>query len=427
MSDASAPVLEPAIADRAPGSPPPLFSHEQLESHAVALAAAHAISADPRRAVPLLPRLEEGAKRLDAAYQFLSGIARTDPQPVASEDWLRDNYHLVQDQVREVRQDLPRKFYLELPKLADGPYRGYPRVYLIARELISHTAGRFDVDTLVDFTAAYQRVAALSIGETWAIPIMLRLGLVEELQRLVDGLVTARHSREQAKKWEATPAARGDSRDDDLERLLRAEVEANGRLSAAFVVELLQWLRDQPSSAAPAWHALQRVLEAQGDSPEELLRLEHQREATDQLAIGNVITSMRLMSSIDWTAFFERVSVVEHVLRNDPSGHYPLMDFPTRDRYRHSIEQLAKRAGQAETHVAQKAIDLAAAPPPTPEHERRRHVGYYLISRGRFELEREIDYAPTARERFARFAFRHPAVGYLGIIGLLTGLSIGSV
>src|SRR5688572_10448238 len=251
MAEASASVLEPATTDSAPGSPTPLFSHEQLESHAVALAAAaHAVSADPRRAVPLLPRLEESAKRLEAAYQFLSGIARTDPQPVASEDWLRDNYHLVQDQVREVRQDLPRKFYLELPKLADDPYRGYPRVYLIARELIAHTAGRFDLETLVDFATAYQRITALSIGETWAIPIMLRLGLVEELRRLVDGVVSARHSREQAQKWEATTAARGASRDDDLDLLLRAEVEATGRLSAAFVVELLQWLRDQPSSAA---------------------------------------------------------------------------------------------------------------------------------------------------------------------------------
>src|SRR5688500_499413 len=294
MTDASAPVLEPVVDDGSPDvPPPPLFSPAQLELHALRLAAGHGVSADPRRAAPLLPRLEESAKQLEAAYQFLSAIARTDPQPVASEDWLRDNYHIVQDQVREVRQDLPRTFYLQLPKLADGPYRGYPRVYLIARELIAHTAGRFDIDTLVDFTTAYQRVSVLSIGETWAIPIMLRLGLVEELRRLVDGVVSARHSREQAQKWEATTAARGASRDDDLDLLLRAEVEATGRLSAAFVVELLQWLRDQPSSAAPAWHALQRALEAQDDSPEELLRLEHQREATDQLAIGNVITSMR--------------------------------------------------------------------------------------------------------------------------------------
>src|SRR6266545_5866252 len=298
MADAASSVLDPKIEP----STPPLFSPEQLESHALALASAHTLAADPRRARPLLPRLDESAARLEDAYQFLSTIARTDPQPVASEDWLRDNYHIVQDQIREVRQDLPRKFYLELPKLGPpkpgeggwmGPYEGYPRVYLIARELIAHTAGRFDVETLVDFVTAYQRAAPLSIGETWAIPIMLRLGLVEELRRLVDEVVLARRSREKARKWEVALGEGRPRREQDLDRLLQAEVEANGRLSAAFVVELLQWLRDQPASAGPAWQALQRALEAQGDLPEELLRLEHQREATDQLAIGNVITSMR--------------------------------------------------------------------------------------------------------------------------------------
>jgi cyclic beta-1,2-glucan synthetase len=424
MGDAAASVVEPDAQDGSSAAPP-LFSHEQLESHARALAAAQTLSADPRRAVPLLPRLDESAARLEEAYQFLSRIARSDPQPVASEDWLRDNYHVVQDQIREVRQDLPRRFYLELPKLAQGVYEGYPRVYLIARELIAHTAGRFDLDTLVDFTTAYQRAAPLSIGETWAIPIMLRLGLVEELRRLVDGVVSARHSREQARKWEASLAARRASREDDLDRLLHAEVEAPGRLSAAFVVELLQWLRDQPLSAAPAWQALQRALEAQGDSPEELLRVEQQREATDQLAIGNVITSMRLLSSIDWPLFFDRVSVVEQILKGDPAGAYAEMDFPTRDRYRHSIEQLARGSRTPETAVAERALALARhAQEHDPQNDRRHHVGYYLISRGRFELEKALRYRPNARERLARFVFEHPALGYLGGIGVMTALGL---
>ena len=157
---------------------------------------------------------------------------------------------------------------------------------------------------------------------------MLRLGLVEELRRLVDGVVVRAAQPRAGAEVGSRPRRRAaHSRDDDLDRLLRAEVEANGRLSAAFVVELLQWLRDQPSSAAPAWQALQRALEAQGDSPEELLRVEHQREATDQLAIGNVITSMRLLSSIDWPLFFDRVSVVEQILKEDPAGAYAEMDF----------------------------------------------------------------------------------------------------
>ena len=403
-------------------APAPLFSPEQLESHALALAAAHTLAADPRRARPLLPRLDESAARLENAYQFLSTVARTDPQPVASEDWLRDNYHIVQDQIREVRQDLPRKFYLQLPKLATGEQEGYPRVYLIARELIAHTAGRFDIDTLVDFVSAYQRAAPLSIGETWAIPIMLRLGLVEDLRRLVDEVVSARRSREQARKWQ-TALGEGPVAERDVHRLLRAQVDADGRLSSAFVVELLQWLRDQPASAAPAWHALQRVLEAQDDSPEELLRLEHQREATGQLAIGNVITSMRLLSAIEWPLFFDRVSLVERILKDDPAGAYVEMDFPTRDRYRHSVEELSRRSTKSEIEVAERAIELSRDAQRTdPHNDRRHHVGYYLISRGRFRLEQAVGYPPRVRERMARFFFSYPALGYPGTIALLVAL-----
>src|SRR5688500_4226956 len=243
--------------------PPPLFSHEQLESHALRLAAAHIVSPDPRRAQPLLPRLDASAARLAESYQFLSADALSDLPAVASEDWLRDNYYVVQDQVREVRQDLPRRFYLQLPKLADGPHAGYPRVYLIARELIAHTAGRLDLEMLVDFTAAYQRGSPLSIGETWAIPIMLRLGLVEGLQRLVDGVVAARRRRQQARTWEMALAAPGDLGAGDFAQRLRADVEKIGPLSSAFVGDLMQWLRDQRQSAAGAWQALQRALEAQ--------------------------------------------------------------------------------------------------------------------------------------------------------------------
>ncbi len=300
-------------------------------------------------------------------------------------------------------------------------------MYVLARELITHTAGRFDLQTLVDFATAYQRAAPLSIGEIWAIPIMLRLALVEELRRLAADVVAARRSRDKAREW-GLLFARGDYDSEDLvDRMLREEVEANRRLSAPFVVELLHWLRDQPSSAAPAWHALQKALEAQDDSPDEMLRAEHQREAADQVAIGNIITSMRLLSSIDWRLFFERVSLVEQLLREDPTGAYARMDFQTRDRYRHSVEQLAKGARQPEQMVARKAVDLARdATRTNPDYERAHHVGYYLISRGRFRLEKDVRYPPTAKERFARFMYGHPVLGYLGTIAGATALAVAS-
>ncbi|CAN5718202.1 glucoamylase family protein [soil metagenome] len=404
-----------------------LFTPDQLEAHAARIAATHTLAPDPRSGRPLLPRLDDSSNRLDHAYRFLSAGARTDAQTVGSEDWLRDNHHVVQDQVRDVRQHLPRRYYLELPKLGDGPLQGFPRIYLLASELIAHTAGRIDVDTVADFTRAYQSGSELSIGEIWAVPIMLRLALVEELDRLAQDVVAARSNREKVRRWHLKRDADNGLGEREVRRILDEGRGADGRLSPAFVVELLQWLRDQPHTAAPAWQALQRALEAQDDSSEEMLRLEHQREAAVQLAIGNVITSMRLLSSIDWTLFFERVSLVEQTLRQDPAGAYGHMDFPTRDRYRHAVEGLAKRAKRKETDVARAAVDMAAAAQRDDQsHDRRHHVGYYLISRGRFLLEPAIRYSPTAGERFARFAFKHPAIGYLSINAALTLMGVWS-
>src|SRR5262245_34143686 len=403
------------------------FSQDQLEAYAARLSLSHRLTDNPRRGRPLLPRLDDSADRLDAAYAFLSTVGRGDAQPVASEQWLRDNHHVVQDQVREIRQDLPRKYYQQLPKLADGPYQGYPRIYVLARELIAHTAGRIDLETVVDFATAYQQSSPLSIGETWAVPIMLRLALVEELRRLADGVVAARESREKARKWHEAHADADELTPRGIRKLLDDGRLADGRLPAAFVVELLQWLRDQPSTAAPAWQALQQALEEQGDSADEMLRLEHQHQAADQLAISNAITSMRHASAIDWTLFFERVSMVEQILRGDPAGAYAAMDFPTRDRYRHSIEQLANRARRSEPAIAQRAIELAReAIESEPARDRQHHVGYYLISRGRFRLESDVGYRAGLRERLARFAFRHPAVGYLGLIAGMVAISVAS-
>ncbi len=418
---------QPSSQSATTTAPASILSQTQLEDFAMRIAASHRLAESPRRGRPLLSRLDDSAEHLDAAYAYLSVAGRGDSQPVGSEEWLRDNHHVVQDQVREIRQDLPRRYYVQLPKLADGPFQGYPRVYVMARELISHTAGRIDLETVTDFTTAYQKASPLSIGETWAVPIMLRLALIEELRRLADGVVEARKSREKARRWQKAHPDPQDWTTRSITAVLDDARKRDGTVPPPFVLELLQWLRDQPSTAAPAWQALHRALQAQDDSVEEMLRLEHQQQAANQLAISNAIASMRRASDIDWTQFFERVNVVEQMLRQDPAGAYAAMDFATRDRYRHSIEQLATRAKRSEGAIALQAIELArAAIEADPGRDRQHHVGYYLISRGRFRLEREVGYRPRVRERMARFVFRHPAIGYLGLIAFTIAISVAS-
>ena len=92
----------------------------------------------------------------------------------------------------------PRGFYRQLPKLADGPLEGYPRVFGIAWAFVAHTDSHFDPQALIRFVQAYQRVQPLTIGELWAVAITLRIVLVENLRRLAARIARDRMARQQA-------------------------------------------------------------------------------------------------------------------------------------------------------------------------------------------------------------------------------------
>ena len=280
-----------------------------------------------------------------------SNPAQQDEVLAPDAEWLVDNYYIVEEQLREIREDLPRRFYLELPKLTDGPFADFPRVYELAHELVVHTDSSLDEELIGGFIAAYQRKTALTSGEIWAVPIMLRLVLVENLRRLCSQMLVTRESRPQAelilKKWQAQDVA--------IPRL-----DANQDCS--IIVELVELL--SRSSLIHHGTSDHELFERLGVTPEmidECMRREQQRLAANQVSIGNLITSMRLLTALDWSLFFERVSLVEQILRQDPAGIYPLMDFATRDQYRHEIERIAKHGEHDETLIAGAALRHASA------------------------------------------------------------------
>jgi cyclic beta-1,2-glucan synthetase len=175
-----------------------LFGVERLEQHAESLAAAQPVLKGTVRGRPLLPRVQDNGRVLRETYRAVAKAIREERSIVPAAEWLVDNFHIVDEQLREIRDDLPPGFYRELPKLADGPFVGYPRVYGIAWAFVAHTDSRFDPDLLRRFVLAYQRVQPLTIGELWAVAITLRVVLVENLRRLAGSIVRGRTERENA-------------------------------------------------------------------------------------------------------------------------------------------------------------------------------------------------------------------------------------
>jgi len=328
-------------------------NNSQLENLARQHAQTQGIAQHPARKLSLLDHLRERELLMrDATAHFREASAK-EPLSYAAE-WMLDNFYLVQQSLRQIREDMPPRFYRQLPKLAADPLEGYPRIYAIAQELIVTSEAHLDLDRVKRFVHLYQDITPLTMGELWALPAMLRLGILECLAQAV------------------------------------------GRITGL-----------QRENSFPA------------------MTLPH--TTTDEEIVANCIISLRTLAIQDWQVFFESVSRVEQVLRDDPANVYARMDRQTRDRYRKVIEELAQATGRDEQQVAHTAIELTqrhgatrVALKDSLEAPRTAHVGYYLLDFGRALLEEQLGYRIPARARLRRWIFDHPTLAYLGSIGLFT-------
>src|SRR5213594_1023557 len=397
-----------------------LFGIERFEQHALSLAEAQRVLSKPARGRRLLARVRDNARVLREASRMLAEGIRQERAITPAEEWLIDNFHVVEDQLREIRDDLPAGFYRELPKLAEGPHRGLPRVYGLAWAFVAHTDSRLDLETLRRFVNAYQRVQPLTIGELWAVAITIRVVLVENLRRVAEAIVHGRAARQEADALADEVLGLGGGPVDPA--AIGLQWFGDAPLVTAFAVQLVQRLRDQDPAVTPALLWLDQRLAAQGTTADEIVQLEHQRQAATNVTVRNVILSMSLMSALDWAEFFESVSLVDEVLRAGTT--YRAMDFVTRDRYRHAIEELARGSGRSELDVAREAVLHAtrARSGDDPHDARRDDPGYYLIAKGRRALELALGFRAPVTRRLFRAYVASATPGYLGTIVILSGL-----
>ena len=294
------------------------------------------------------PRVADNGRVLVETYRVLAQAIKDERTISPAAEWLVDNFSVVDEQLREIRDDLPADYYRELPKLAGGHLDGYPRVLGLTWAYIAHTDSLFDPESLRRMVHAYQEVEPLTIGELWAIAISLRILYVENLRRLAERIVRSRADRLAADELADRLLGLGPADSNDASAALREL--SSLRLSTAGRVELFQRLRDQDPAVTPALRELERLLASQNTTAEELVQLEHQRMATMNVTVRNVITSMRLITWFDWAEFVESVGLVDEVLRS--RSRFAEMDFTTRNQYRSAVEELARRSPLTEVEVA---------------------------------------------------------------------------
>jgi cyclic beta-1,2-glucan synthetase len=402
-----------------------LFSADQMEQHGRLLAASHQL-AESCASDQLLARLAANESALVGVCRRLTAAVTANRRITPAAEWLLDNFYLIEEQISTAKRHLPKGYSRELPRLARGPSAGCPRVYDTALEIIAHGDGRVDTESLGRFITAYQTVTALKLGELWAIPIMLRLALIENLRRVGVRIAAGWDERNLADSWADRMTEIAEKDPKSLILVIADMARSSPPMVGAFVAELARRLQGRgPALALPLTWIEQRLSES-GLTIEQLVQSENQRQAADQVSISNSIGSLRVLGAMDWREFVETTSVVERTLREDPAGVYGRMDFATRDRYRHATEEIARKSPLAEGEVARRALDLARAAATGDAAgglgERARHVGFYLIDKGLPELERAADVRLSGAAALRRAAGRCPLTLYLGGIVLLSAI-----
>lgn len=417
------------------------LSSEQFREAARRLAARHRDAQAPHGSHSqshrrLIQRLKANNRVIAGATQSLLEAARLDiPVSIAAE-WLLDNGYIIEGQTKDALHNLSRQFYEELPVLPAQvaatlahaghlPQHDVPRVYALAVELVAQADSRLDKANIAEFVQAYQATTPLTMGELWALPLMLRVAIVENLRRLASRIARHQSDREQAALWANRLLNAAHHEPDSLPRLFADLAQNHPRPGAHFADRLVSNLFDEEAALLPARSWLESSLRV---SLNEAQRDDQRRQAIDQVTVANCVTSLKHLGDMDWNKVFESLSLVESELRHDPTGLYAAMNFATRDRYRHEVEILARGSKQSEGEIARRVVALSGEADLDSPGEMRRHIGYYLIGDGRHEFEVGLAFQPRLRLQTHRFLQSHATPLYLGGIAAGTGsvLALGA-
>lgn len=389
--------------------PPVNLKGEDLKSHANYISDYHYEKFKTTNSKKkIMKGIDKNYKDILKGYEYIDREIRFNRDIIPAAEWLMDNIYLIEKEYKDIKHSLPEYCYKSLPGINKGLFKGYPRVYHIAMEIVSHMDGKIDENGINSFIDNYQKQIILTNAELWALPNMIRIALLQNIGSITNKIVTIHDEKKKADKManKLIEAANNEN----LEKEVNNIISDDPKFTVYFAGHLLKVLRDNGIDDKSVYEWIENKLESIESNSEKVVTAEHQIEIRFQLSIGNCINSIRAIEALNWKSVFEKLSYMEAVLRNDPSGIYSSMDFQSRDYYRHNLEKIAKKIRLPESYLAKLCIKCAAEAKETSKNEYEKHVGYYIIDNGVNCIYRKIKY-----RSYQSFFKRHKAFSYIAL------------
>lgn len=398
-----------------------LYSNAQMKTYGAHIATTHVLMEGEKHPDKVLKRLDDNEEVIYKVHDLLIDAVNDKLAIVPASEWFLDNFYLIKEQIALGRKHLPKGYSQTLPILAKGKSAGFPRVYDIALEIIAHSDGRVDLNNLYSFIEAYQTKTQLTLGELWAIPIMLRLAIIENIRRIASRIAIDRLDKNQAIYWSEQLLEVAQKQPKNIIIVIAEMAKADLNLNSAFIAEFTRRLQGKGQGLGMPITWVEQRLSETGQSTVELVNIENQKQAADQVSVRNSIESILLIKTTDWRDFVESVSTVEKILISDKDKVYERMDFNTRDTYRHVVEWAGKNSKLAEHEVAALAIELCKKSISENKPVRQHHVGYFLLDeRGKNILIKEAQVKVSFWYKLKSGLKNNRLLSYAGVIIFVT-------
>ena len=408
-----------------------------LRESAHSLAKIHKASFGTAKPRPIKPILERSKGILTEAYRTLSSLVKSEKEITPASEWLLDNFYIIQEQMVQIGIDFPENYHKNIPLLSKGEHLGFPRVYEIVLNLLTHTDNVLDKEVLTEYIKNYQEEEPLKIGELWAIPIMIRLFLIQILSEKAATILEQKKLKLEVEKF-VVAIQKLDLEEPGLyAQTLSSWFKENAKkASLSTLIELFNTIQTQGLLYEEQKRWFNYHINQYEITMEDALRQEAQKQSRLQVNVQNTILSLRQISEVDWSDYVEDCSLINDILKNDPSGDYPQMDFQTRDSYRRVVEKLSRRSKASEIQVAHAAFELANSQATLDTTAGtsfifgnkyvKRHIGYFLVGDGYKELTHKIGYEMPRRARIIR-AFETNFSLYILTVSILSLVFIGAL
>lgn len=301
-----------------------------------------------------------------------------------------DNLYIIEETVKQIQKELPLKKYRNFLGIANGPYQGFARIYVLASEIVAYTDNKIERKDLEDYLASYQTKKNLSMEEIWNIGLFLQIAIIENIREICEKIYISQMQKYRAENIverlvENKPKADLTFKNNNRKTLEKSLLED---MQYSFVEYMSYILKRYGKKGSSYLTALEETVELTGTTVSEAIKKEHFDIAVRKVSIGNSIISIKKIQRINFLEIFEKINGVEELLKQDPSNVYEKMDNKTKEFYRNKIKEISKKTKISEIYITKKVLELARAKEATSKEA---HIGYYLIGKGENELYKTLN------------------------------------